>query len=154
MRELLSKMLEPEEQPRSNAMALALGLALFLLVVLVRSSVDSKFDVSATDLVLLSLPIVLWLLASGQILSLKLGGLQLTSAIQRASTKPVVTKLGDINIKPEAYVKKVDGSELPTIIAKYPTSLAFEVFETPANYYVDGDLSNYIDQLVRNPGFK
>src|SRR5712664_4672292 len=87
MRELLSKMLEPEEQPRSNAMALALGLALFLLVVLVRSSVDSKFDVSATDLVLLSLPIVLWLLASGQILSLKLGGLQLTSAIQRASTR-------------------------------------------------------------------
>jgi hypothetical protein len=104
MRELLSKMLEPEEQPRSNAMALALGLALFLLVVLVRSSVDSKFDVSATDLVLLSLPIVLWLLASGQILSLKLRGLQLTSAIQRASTKAIITKLGDINIKPEAYV--------------------------------------------------
>jgi hypothetical protein len=154
MREFLLKILAPEEQPRSNAIALVIGLALFLLVVVFRSSVDSKFDVSATDLVLLSLPIVLWLLASGQILSLKFGGLQLTSAIQRASAKPVVTKISDIGIKPQAYAKKESGQELQNILSLYPTCLSFEVFESPTNYYTSGELDLYLDHLMRNPGFK
>ena len=52
MREFLLNLRPRRQQPRSNAIALVIGLALFLLVVALRSSVDSKFDVSATDLVL------------------------------------------------------------------------------------------------------
>ena len=56
-----------------NAVSILVGVALLAVLLVLRFNYGGKFDIKASDLVLLALPALLWLFASGQIASFKFG---------------------------------------------------------------------------------
>lgn len=136
-----------------NATFIGVGIALFLLILCLRYALPGQFSVNVADLLLLILPIVLWLLASGQIASFKVGssGLQVVSAIQNASSRPL--EISKIDVKKLAVEQKTTSQRLREIVARRPQALSFAL-RNRDNYYDAFVLKDYIISLSQLSEFR
>lgn len=138
-----------------NYIFMVVGIALVIGTAYTRTFVGEKFSIRWEELVLLVLPITLWLLASGQLESFKLGsgGLQVKSALQRAAQAKIELQVSKIPVEQPSVVSKKEGlGKLPGILATRPEALAFTL--QSGNYYDEFAVREYIDQLSKLEGFK
>jgi len=146
---------------RGNALALIAGLALVSADVALRYSAPGKFDLKAIDIVLLSLPVLLWLLASGQFETFKIGasGFQVKSAIQRASAKPISLEVKRIVVQSISKAAKAKSDELEDVLQDRPRALTFILQKPaakrlPSELYDASALHDYITKLMMQTTFK
>ena len=143
-----------------NVFFLGLGIILLGISVWLRFATAGKLTVGVIDLVLLALPILLWLLASGQLESLKIGssGFQVKTVIQSAAARPASFDIKPIDIEKIDVASKGDVNRLQVVKLQHPKALTFVVRRTEngqgADYYEEYALSDYISQLSGQADFK
>ena len=132
----------------------ALGLILVIGDVSLRAWYGKEVGVSVNDLALLVLPFLLWLLASGEIQSLKVGagGLEVKSAVQRAARSSIAGQVESLPIHSLQIDPKGALGDLELIIERQPQALSFTIRKEPwHDPYV---ASQYITRLSKTPNFK
>jgi hypothetical protein len=143
------------QQTIGNYVFLAVGVILAMFVALARSYTGGNFVIRWEELVLLVLPVILWLLASGQLESFKIGsgGLQVKTALQRAALAKIELQISQIPVELPSVVSKKEGlGKLPSILASRPQALAFTLHHE--NWYDELAVKQYVSQLSALEGFK
>jgi hypothetical protein len=139
----------------SNYVFMTVGILLLAAAASARWWSENKLAVRWEDLLLLVLPTLLWLLASGQLESLKIGstGLQVKAAVQRAAQQKIEWQKSKINVEMPRMVNKKGGTaELQTIKKSYPQALGFPIQKT--EWYDEYAVELYIRELAAQEGFK
>jgi len=98
------------------------------LIILIRAKY-SKFEVKPTDIVLAIIPIVLYLLVTGQIESLKYGGLEFKTAFVKATEKTISSQVTPINLPiRDIEMDPKKGIEvIPLLVQKNVEGLLFQL---------------------------
>jgi hypothetical protein len=134
--------------------AIALGILLFVGATAARAILGKEFEIKPTDLILLTLPALLWLVASGQIQKFKLGtsGLEVQSAFQRAVRSPIGRQIQELPISTLTMAGKEGLDALEAIASSGPQALILK--KRNDNWYNEDALEQYIKRLSKTEGFK
>jgi len=118
---------------------------------MVRGNFGEVYAIRPTDLVIVILPAILWLLASGQIQSLKLGtgGLEVKSALQRAARSPITMQIEKMPISTLSVIGK---EELDRIVSTGPQALVLE--KHTEEWWDEYTVEESIRQLSKTEGFR
>jgi len=131
--------------------AIALGILILVGDIMVRGNFGEVYAIRPTDLVIVILPAILWLLASGQIQSLKLGtgGLEVKSALQRAARSPITMQIEKMPISTLSVIGK---EELDRIVSTGPQALVLE--KHTEEWWDEYTVEESIRQLSKTEGFR
>jgi len=150
-------MIEPLKGPWGLGGALAIGLT--LLVVSMQRRAHGKPEIRPTDLALLLLPFLTWLLMSGQITKLGFAGVevevrQAILSAADASVEDQVTTVEGVLTELDAVSRGAKGA--PNLIQQYLDRQveALEFRLGRGSYYVGSVIQEYLDALVPQPFFR
>ena len=111
-----------------------LVFAVILFLIIIIRAKYSKFEVKPTDIVLAIIPIALYLLITGQIKSLKFGGMELETVFVKAAEQSIASQVTPIkNLKSAMPIREIDSGrkarieEIPILVKKEVEGLQFRL---------------------------
>lgn len=133
---------------------LAFCLIMFVGGIAVRGALGDQYEVRINDILVLVLPFLLWLFATGQISSFELGGEKLTvkAVFAEAGSRPIYGQVNKIPVQPVSSADKGSLNEIPALRKKKIEALSLHL---NTNIYYDSYVfSEYIRQLGTLSTFK
>jgi hypothetical protein len=134
-------------------------IGILAVIILVRAKYN-KFEVKPADIVLALIPIVIYLLVTGQIKTLELGGLKFETAFVKAtqsSITPQVTSIKNFNLEsPNLPVTEMEvdikglAVKIPTLIKEKAEGLEFRL---GYGRYAGFAIEQYLSALTKYPFF-
>ena len=130
-------------------------IAILALLLLLRVR-NSKLEVRATDIVVATLPVLIFLLVSGNIQKLEFGegGVKIETAFVKASATEIyaqVTTIKDLPMEPTQVRRKGSVIEIPRLLENKTEGLSFQLGHS--GYYGPAILE-YLAQLTAQPYLK
>jgi hypothetical protein len=115
---------------------LIVGCALFVLSVSVRAKTGGKYEIKISDIALVLIPLLFWLISTGKIQKFALGGVEFETAqaFIGASEKSIESQVAvktTLGIKDVVHTPVVSGKgdvkDIPKIIKRKTEALAFQL---------------------------
>lgn len=130
-------------------------IAILALLLLLRAR-NSKLEVRATDIVVATLPVLIFLLVSGNIQKLEFGegGVKIETAFVKASTTEIdaqVTEIKDLPMEPTQLSSKGSVIEIPRLLENKTEGLSFRLGHS--GYYGPA-IQEYLARLTAQPYLK
>jgi hypothetical protein len=99
---------------------LAFCLVMFVGVIAARGVLGDRYEVKINDILVLVLPFLLWLFATGQISSFELGGekLAIKAVFAEAGSRPIYGLVSKIPVQSVSTADKGTLSEIPALLEK------------------------------------
>jgi len=132
------------------------GLLILVALVATRTLSAGKIEVKLTDAAIAAVPVMLWLLASGQISKLVVGTEGITvettrMAILEAAEKPIQNQVAPLPVAPVEVAAKGPLSDIPALVARGIAALEFQL---GFGGYVGDIIREYFAALTASPTFK
>jgi hypothetical protein len=132
------------------------GLLVLVALVATRTLSAGKIEVRMTDAAIAAVPVMLWLLASGQISKLVVGTEGITvettrMAILAAADKPIENQVAPLPVASVEVAAKGGLGELPALVARGIPALEFQL---GCGCYVGEVIRAYFDALTASPTFR
>ncbi len=140
-------------RPQSASMLPTVLLAasiLFVGCVVLRSTTGKAWEIQLSDAAIALLPIVVWLVATGQLKELQFGSSGFAAKFQEAIAASVASAVEKLPTQPLMLADKEDVSEIPKIIARKQQGLSFVMGER----YLPHIAKQYLDQLTQYNFFR
>ncbi|MBK9929575.1 MAG: CBS domain-containing protein [Saprospiraceae bacterium] len=122
-------------------------IVLLILIIYLKSKFGNKFEIKNPDIILALLPIVIWLLLSGEISSLQVGDLKFETAFKKAKNESISNQIDKLPITVVRAESKASIFQIETILQSRPQALKFIVGNR--NYYQEA-ISEYLMKLSRS----
>jgi hypothetical protein len=134
----------------------AIGFAVLAGLVLLRGLTGGRVEVKLADAAIAIIPVVLVLLATGQIQKLAIGTEGITietarDAILGASATSITGQVSPLPVAPVEVAAKGGTGEIPHLIAQGVQGLNFRL---GAGFYVGQAIDEYLRQLTAYPAFR
>ena len=132
------------------------GLLLLIALVAIRTVSAGRIEVKLTDAAIAAIPVLLWLLASGQVTRLVVGAEGITvettrMAILEAADRPIENQVAPLPVAPVEIAVKGSPAEIPGLLARGITALQFQL---GFGGYVGDIIREYLQALTASPSFR
>jgi hypothetical protein len=132
------------------------GLILLILLVGVRGVSGGRIEVKLADAAIAAVPVMLWLLASGQVSRLVVGAEGITvettrMAILAAAERPIENQVAPLPVAPVEIAVKGGLGEIPALVARGIAALEFQL---GLGGYVGDIIREYSMALTATPTFR
>lgn len=126
---------------------------LLVALVLLRGLSGGRFEVKLTDAVIVAIPVLLWLVGTGQIKKLIVSsdGFTVESAIIDASHRAIAAQVTPLPVVPVELAGKGPVGDIPSLAAAGIDALQFQL---GAGFYVGSAIAEYLDKLTGYPSFR
>lgn len=132
---------------------LILAIGGFILIVfglvLLRAKTGNKFEIKNSDIILPLIPIILWMLVTGKIQKLVVGGLEI--AFVRASQSAIAPQVTELPIESVVADRKTGVREIPRLVERKTQALVFRLVHRG---YWGPAIKTYFDELLKFPFLK
>ncbi len=136
---------------RTVGLSVATFVVILALLIFLRAR-NNAFEVKPTDIVVAILPIIIFLLVTGKIHALEVGGLKVETAIVNATNSPItsqVTPLTGLPSEPIRIDQKAGIEEIPQLIKNKTQGLVFILGR--GGYYYGPAIRDYLVSLTKQP---
>lgn len=145
-----------ESLPAGALPAFVIALAVLVLAVALRSVSGGRVEIRLADAATATIPIVLWLVMSGQIAKLSVGAEGITvepaaKAILAASTRPIGGQVTALPVAPVEIALKGPVSAIPDLVRRETQAINL-IFGHGG--YVPQALDEYLTTLAKYPFFR
>lgn len=128
-------------------------LVLLIALVLLRGLSGGRFEVKLTDAVIVAIPVLLWLVGTGQIKKLIVSaeGFTVEGAILEASQRTIAAQVTPLPVAPLEMAAKGSVGDIPGLVIGGIEALEFRL---GADYYVGSAIAEYLTTLTGYPSFR
>jgi len=132
------------------------GLLLLTALVALRTVSAGRIEVKLTDAAIAAIPILLWLLGSGQVTKLVVGAEGITvettrMAILEAADRPIENQVAPLPVAPVTIAAKGSIFEIPALVASGIAALEFQL---GMGGYAPDVIREYFAALTMTPAFR
>jgi hypothetical protein len=132
------------------------GLLLLIALVAIRTASAGRIEVKPTDAAIAAIPVVLWLLASGQVTKLAVGAEGITvettrMAILEAADRPIENQVSPLPVATVEIAAKGSIADIPALVARGIAALEFQL---GFGGYVGDVIREYFEALTASPSFR
>ena len=126
-------------------------LMLLVVIVLLRTVTQNRFEVKNSDIFLALIPVALGLVLSGHIKELTVGDLKIVPAVRKATTSPVKAQVSALPVEAVTANPKASVSKIPELVRKGTQALSFQL---GYRGYAGFAIKQYLQTLTRYPFFE
>ena len=126
-------------------------LLLLMVIVLLRTLTQNRFEVKNSDIFLALIPIALGLVLSGHIKELTVGDLKIVPAVTKATQSPVKAQVSALPVEAVSANPKASLSKIPELVRKRTQALSFQL---GYGGYRGFAIEEYLETLSRYPFFE
>ena len=126
-------------------------LLLLVVIVLLRTVTQNRFEVKNSDIFLALIPVALGLVLSGYIQELTVGDLKIVPAVTKATKSPIKAQVSALPVEAVTANPKEGVSKIPELVKKRTQALSFQL---GYHGYRGFAIKQYLKALTRYPFFE
>lgn len=134
------------------AVLLVVFFLVILLLVLLRTRVGDRFEIRNTDILMALVPVVFWLLLSGEVKVLEFAGFKMELAFEQASSRTVENQVETLPLEQIVVGAKAGYGRIPRLIESRTVALQFELDR--GGYYDGRVIREYLEELTPHSFFR